>query len=147
MPSNNKREEPLAELAGSAPNQSLLVSSRVEELAEKHGVPLEEVRQVAARLASGVENWERRRRVLELARQVAAGTYRPDVEALLPLLEGPCFGEEAFSHQGAPLQASPLEPHRRAPQRGELVFHLEGDDEDEASHALEEPATRNRTLA
>jgi hypothetical protein len=59
----------------------------VEDLAAKHGVKMDEVRRVTERAMMAEEDPARERRVLELARRVAEGTYNVGAEDLLDMTE------------------------------------------------------------
>ena len=59
----------------------------VEELAAKHGVKMDEVRRFTERAMMADEDVARERRVQELAKRVAAGTYRVDAEQVVDMAE------------------------------------------------------------
>jgi anti-sigma28 factor (negative regulator of flagellin synthesis) len=67
--------------ASEAPVQS------VEELADKHGVKMDEVRRFTERALMAEEDPARAKRVQELAARVASGSYHVEAEAVLDMAE------------------------------------------------------------
>jgi anti-sigma28 factor (negative regulator of flagellin synthesis) len=59
----------------------------VEELAAKHGVKMDEVRRVTERAMMAEDDPARERRVAELARRVAEGSYNVEADELLDMAE------------------------------------------------------------
>lgn len=59
----------------------------VSELAAKNGVRMDEVQRVSERVMMSEEDILRERRVQELARRVAAGTYRVEAEDIVDMAE------------------------------------------------------------
>ena len=59
----------------------------VEDLAAKHGVKMDEVRRFTERVMMSDEDIARERRVQELAKRVAAGTYRVEAEQVVDMAE------------------------------------------------------------
>jgi anti-sigma28 factor (negative regulator of flagellin synthesis) len=59
----------------------------VEELAARHGVSMDEVRQVTERLRMAEEDPAREKRLKELQRRVAGGEYRVEADQVVEMAE------------------------------------------------------------
>lgn len=67
----------------------------VQELAAKYGVNVDEVRRFTERTLMAEEDPARERRVQELARRVAEGTYQVESEDLLDMAERRAIADRA----------------------------------------------------
>ena len=67
----------------------------VEDLAAKQGVKMDEVRRFTERALMAEEDPARERRVQELARRVAEGTYNVEAEDLLDMAERRSIADRA----------------------------------------------------
>ena len=67
----------------------------VEDLAAKHGVKMDEVRRFTERAMEAEEDPLRERRVRELAKRLAEGTYQVDAEQVLDMAERRAIADRA----------------------------------------------------
>ena len=67
----------------------------VQDLAAKHGIGMDEVRRFTERAMMAEEDPARERRVQELARRVASGSYQVESEDLLDMAERRAIADRA----------------------------------------------------
>ena len=95
MQISNEQVSRLRQVTRKANRQADAPVENVQDLAAKHGVNMDEVRRFTERAMMAEEDPARERRVQELARRVAEGSYQVASEDLLDMAERRAIADRA----------------------------------------------------